>query len=89
MWSLSGIVNNDMLYCVNNFYTISSYIYENIHYTNNYSYKDRGGLAKWDTPPHTYYLLTYLHPSQAIGTEMHAYTVGFVPAIEHRYISIK
>ena len=38
MYSLSGIVNNDMNYCMNTFYTISSYISDNIHNTNNYFY---------------------------------------------------
>ena len=38
MYSLSGIVNNDIYFCLNNFYSISSYINDNIHNTNNYFY---------------------------------------------------
>ena len=38
MYSLSGIVNNDINYCTNTFYTISSYISDNVHNTNNYFY---------------------------------------------------
>ena len=38
MHSLSGIVNNDMNYCMNTFNTISSYISDNIHNTNIFFY---------------------------------------------------
>ena len=38
IYSLCGIVNNDMNYCMNTFYTISNYISDNIHNTNNYFY---------------------------------------------------
>ena len=38
MYSLSGIVNNDMNYCMNTFYTMSSYISNNNSYTHPYFY---------------------------------------------------